>query len=99
MTAEDATLSQLRQKLLSGPGLEERRETIIEVSDVFDKLRSEELRLDDGEDARRMKRYLQLLCEDITRERARVGGDWAVASALPVLMGREWRQFIRFQTH
>ena len=34
VTAEDATLSQLRQKLLSGPGLEERREVVTAMREV-----------------------------------------------------------------
>ena len=35
VTAEDATLSQLRQKLLSGPGLEERREAVSATREVI----------------------------------------------------------------
>ena len=34
VTAEDATLSQLRQKLLSGPGLEERRAVVTAMREV-----------------------------------------------------------------
>ena len=35
VTAEDATLAQLRQKLLSGPGLDERREVCLENREVM----------------------------------------------------------------
>ena len=35
VTAEDATLAQLRQKLLSGPGLDERREVCLGIREVM----------------------------------------------------------------
>ena len=53
------------------------------------------LEFDDSDDAMLMKKYLQLQCEDIARERDRVGGAWAVASAVPALLDREWRRHIR----
>ena len=96
VTAEDASVAQLRQRLLVGPGSEERRKVGEDVREVIlHEMSGKELWLDDGEDAGKMKRYLQLLCADITRERARVGGDWAVASAVPALFGREWREYLR----
>ena len=53
------------------------------------------LEFDDSDDAMLMKKYLRLQCEDIARERDRVGGAWAVASAVPALLDREWRRHIR----
>ena len=53
------------------------------------------LKFDDSDDAMLMRKYLRLQCEDIARERDRVGGDWAVASAVPALLDREWRRHIR----
>ena len=35
VTAEDATLAQLRQKLLSGPGLDERRDVCLGIREVM----------------------------------------------------------------
>ena len=58
------------------------------------------LEFDNGEDAMLMKNYLRLLCADIARERDRVGGDWALASAVPALLDRQWRRHIRWSvTH
>ena len=38
------------------------------------------------------KEYLEILCEDIQREKSRLGGDWAVAM---VVQHRVVREFIR----
>ena len=43
-------------------------------------------------DVELFKEYLDLLCEDIQREKSRLGGDWAVAM---VVQHRVVREFIR----
>ena len=54
------------------------------------------LEFNDSEDAMLMKNYLRLLCADIASERDRVGGDWALASAVPALLDKQWRRHIRW---
>merc|ERR1711911_534188 len=44
------------------------------------------------EDLEKLKHYYKHLCDDITRERRRVGGDWVIAY---VAFNRELRQLIR----
>ena len=39
-----------------------------------------------------MKSFYQMMCEDILRERRRIGGDWAVAT---VVFAREFRDLLR----
>ena len=52
------------------------------------------LSFDESEDTKKLKRFFELLCEDIIKEKNRIGGDWAVATALAV--SKDWRQFIRY---
>ena len=95
LDVENPSLAQIRQKELVGEGIEERRELGRNIHSLFMKMMNEglEVKFDDSEDARQMKKYYQLLCEDIKKERRRIGGDWAVASAL-VLDG-DWRAYVR----
>ena len=76
MDALDPSMAQFQQRPLKGKGLQRRREAIEKVLTAGKILRAtpkahidKELYLD----------YYQLKCEDITREKARIGGDWAVA--------------------
>ena len=96
LDVENPSLAQIRQKELVGEGIEERRELGRNIHSLFMKIMNEglEVKFDDSEDARQMKKYYQLLCEDIKKERRRIGGDWAVASAL-VLDG-DWRAYVRY---
>ena len=84
---KESSLAVKRQPKLNGPGLEERREVIdrmvAQVPDFFK-----------GNYVRKLyEEYYTLLCEDITKEKKRIGGDWAVAQCV---MLRDMRNIIRF---
>ena len=49
---------------------------------------------DDSEGAENHRAFFKLFAEDIVRERKRIGGDWAVASAH--VLNKDWRQFVRY---
>ena len=51
------------------------------------------LSFDESENSKKLKRFFGLLCEDIMKEKKRIGGDWAVATALAI--NKDWRQFLR----
>ena len=95
LDVENPSLAQMKQNYLVGVGIEERSELGKNIHSLFMKMVNEglEVKFDDSQDARQMKKYYQLLCEDIKKERNRIGGDWAVASAL-VLDG-DWRTYVR----
>ena len=78
-------MAQMNQKQLKGEGLEERK---IKIS----KFLEEYTGTDSERDNELFKDYCTLLCEDIGREKARLGGDWAVAT---VIKHRYMRDFIR----
>jgi len=83
--AADPSLAQINQKQLKGAGLEKRKEAIGNFMTEYGtagKERDEEL----------FKEYLALLCDDIEKEKSRLGGDWAVAM---VVQHRKVRDFIR----
>ena len=92
---DNPSLAQIRQKQLVGEGLAERREIEKDVQRLFRRMMDDgyQVEFDDGEDAKKMKRYYQRLCENILQERKRIGGDWAVASA--AMLDRDWRQYVR----
>jgi len=46
-----------------------------------------------AENSVKLHKLFELLCEDIISERRRIGGDWAIASAM--LFDRKMRQIIR----
>ena len=53
------------------------------------------LSFDESENSKKLKRFFGLLCEDIMKEKKRIGGDWAVATALAI--NKDWRQFLRYK--
>ena len=64
------------------------------MSEVFKKhINGEYVDFHDAENSVKLHKLFELLCEDIKSERKRVGGDWAIASAM--LFDRRMRQLIR----
>ena len=85
--APEPDMAVTTQKPLKGEGLKERGEAAAKSSEVFGQLASS------GDfDMDVMKQYYEYLCEDILKERNRIGGDWAVASPS---FNKEMRDFIR----
>ena len=92
------TLAQINQKKLVGEGMMERRKIIKDSDEIFYKYLDAEdydiIKPGSGEESEKMEMYYKCFCEDIARERRRVGGDWVVAQA--GLIDRAWRQFVRW---
>jgi len=92
--AKNPSLAQKDQKYLSGPGLEERKKVVNDMGGVFMKhMKGEDVDFHDDENSVKLHKLFELMCEDIKKERKRVGGDWAIASAM--LFDRKMRQIIR----
>ena len=74
---ENPTLAQGKQKKLIGEGAEERERLTEKISNVMKAIfKGEEWDIGVWEFA------VRELCKDIARERARLGGDWAIAGVL-----------------
>ena len=83
--APDPSMAQMKQKQLMGGGLGRRKETFASFMEEYESS-------NDEKDKELFKQYLELLCEDIEKEKARLGGEWAIAT---VVMERYTRDFIR----
>ena len=81
----------IHQKFLHGEGIEERRK-VCQNAFVVIKIFKGEQNSFSKEDLGKLKHYYKHLCDDISRERRRVGGDWVIAY---VAFNRELRQLIR----
>ena len=69
------------QRNLTGEGREERRRVIEDYNKPAEKIgKMEKLT---GEDEEKIQLGFEAICGDISRERARIGGDWAVAWVVP----------------
>ena len=86
---EKPSLAAAKQRKLVGEGVKERRAIIDKSTEVFQaKLTGKEFKMGDQEAAYRE------LCKDIARQRARIGGDWAIAALLD---SRSIRDFVRWK--
>merc|ERR1719315_283955 len=84
---ENPTIMASLQTPLQGPGLVARQEVCRRAGEELPKM------LAGAEcDQAVAGEYYDLLCQDITKERARIGGDWVVAG---VAINQEHRQMIR----
>ena len=85
--AENPSIAYVHQKALKGEGLERRREICKAANAAFTDLFSrKEFNIED------YREFYSIMCEDIMRERKRIGGDWAVAG---VAFTRSMRYHIR----
>ena len=75
--AEDPSMAQRYQKVLRGEGMEERREVVQRTQGVWGNLMAGK-----GYDEGVLDEYYCHLAADIAREKKRIGGNWAVATAL-----------------
>jgi len=83
----EPSLAQMKQASLKGEGLKERQEANKSGSKMF-----EDLMAGKKIDNEIAKGLYGAMCDDIKRERERIGGDWAVAG---FVMNRELRDFMR----
>ena len=84
----EPSLAQLKQAKLVGEGAKERQELTTKVNNELMKMCAGE-----ENDKEVMAEGYRALCADIRRERARLGGDWAVCRAL---FTRESRDIVRW---
>merc|ERR1719187_2071632 len=80
------SMAQVRQNHLVGEGLEQR----VKAGAPFEQVMKDGAMSDSSRE--KLKPYYALMCEDILRERKRIGGDWAVAH---VVWTREHRDLLR----
>ena len=83
-------MEQEYQRNLTGEGRHERQEVCKKSTEAFEKLLKKQ-KLSKTEEEYFDKHYT-LLCEDIARERQRIGGDWAIAG---VILTKHDRDLIR----
>ena len=88
LDAPNPSMVQVKQKFLRGKGAEERMKTLNGITSLF-----MDLMQGKGYDKELLKKFYTLQCEDILRERNRIGGDWAIAT---VSFTREMRDHIRY---
>jgi len=85
--AEEPSKAQAFQKGLRGEGLKNRVDVVNKGNAVYEQMIKGE-----DYDKKVLEDFYGLLCDDIKRERARIGGDWVVAT---VVDKQAWRDFIR----
>jgi len=85
--AKDPTMHQVLQRPLKGKGRDERLKVCEKAFKEFEILfKGEEY------DENACVNFYMLMCEDIERERRRIGGDWVVAT---VVQSKAWRDLIK----
>ena len=91
LDSDNPSVDVIHQKFLYGEGIEERRKICHNAFVVIKIFRGEQDALT-HEDQDKLRLYFTHLCQDISGERRRVGGDWVVAY---VAFNRELRQVVR----
>ena len=98
---DNPSIAQVNQKSLMGPGAEERRAVCEKAHDMFMQIIQGEVEClvtcsdccaGQEHDRELEREFYTHMCADINRERARIGGDWAIAA---VTLNRQIRDRIR----
>jgi len=87
LDVDNPSMAQMNQRVLGGPGIEERRELVQRSQKMWS-----DLIKGNDYDKDLMNEFYHALALDIASEKKRIGGDWAVAS---VLMTRAVRDHLR----
>jgi len=88
----EASLAQLKQRKLVGEGANERKELVKKLMPLFNKIfTSGSVDLNDTENNILEEGY-RAMCNNIKKERKRIGGDWAISC---VLVTRKIRDIVR----
>ena len=74
------TMATARQRPLVGPGRQERQEICSKAFTAWESFLNKEEISESGWSS--IERFLDALCEEILRQRDRLGGDWVVAGCL-----------------
>ena len=88
LDTDNPSMAQVRQKPLRGPGAAERKGLYSLANDCFGAIMAGQ-----QYDKAAFLTVYEAMAEDIRRERARIGGDWAVAN---VVISREIRDRMRW---
>ena len=79
LDVENPTIYQEYQRNLTGEGRKEREDVCKENEKAFDKMWKKKFwKKLNKEDYETLENYYKLLCEDISSQRTRVGGEWVV---------------------
>jgi len=89
LESDNPSLATSAQRVLRGPGAEERAEITRTAMPIFQKIFVGEMAALDHE---AMGAYYAAMARDIKTQRGRIGGDWAVAH---VVLYKEWRDIMR----
>ena len=81
LEVKNPTMHQAVQRNLTGEGREERKQVCDKFGEAMDKIWL--LQSLTGEDKENIQRGFEEICGDISRERARIGGDWVLAGVVP----------------
>jgi len=87
LDSENPSMDTVKQKILKGPGAAERSELVQKAQSLWGKLMSGQ-----EYDKELFKNYYKEMCKDITKQKERIGGDWAIAH---VVFSREIRDMMR----
>ena len=87
LNVDNPSLAQMTQKVLKGPGMEERKTVTQSCQSIW-----ADLMAGKDYDKEMFRKYYQVLAGDIKEEKKRIGGDWAIAH---VLLTRELRDNMR----
>ena len=88
LDAENPSLAQVRQRPLKGEGLAKRRLISNRMGEIFGKIiKGEDF------DVEAAKEFYGAMCDDISREKKRIGGNFAVAA---VTLKKEIREHIKY---
>ena len=90
LEVENPTMHQERQRNLTGEGREERKQVCEKFGEAWGKIWNDEAVT--GDDEEKFLLGYEAICGDISRERDRIGGDWAVAGCIPM---KEHRDILR----
>ena len=74
LNIEDPSLGQMKQKSLKGKGSSERAAFMKKQAEVWAPLMAGE-----EYDQEAVKRFYRMMCEDILKQKQRIGGNWAIA--------------------
>ena len=74
LNIDDPSLGQMKQKFLKGKGSSERAAYMKQQAEVWAPLMAGE-----EYDKEAVKTYYRMMCEDILKQKQRIGGNWAIA--------------------
>ena len=91
LEVDNPTMQQESQRNLTGEGREERKQIFKQFGKAAKK-KLHPFRFATSEDEAKMAKGYEALCRDISSERRRIGGDWAIAG---FILGKKHRDLVR----